>query len=564
MISSACRRCTKYSWKSSSSPVAIVRTVRTGSSDIGMIVASTSRARAIAAVVSVRVRPVSSSRARSWWVARSRSPRANHAWRSASPPSREASSLYRSSATKVSAASPQPLVQSMDDGLERALARSRSGESLTGADILSVLTSTDDELVHVLERARELRDAYLERIGLPAVVTYSRKVFIPLTYLCRYRCSYCTFVRTRETPGAEYRSLQDVREIAERGREWGCTEALFTLGEAPELRHDEARSWLAERGHSSTISYLLEAARVVLTETGLLPHANPGAVTREEMTRLREVTASQGVMMEELADRLLAPGYAHAGAAGKAEDVRLAQLELAASTRTPFTTGFLIGIGETLAERAHTIAAIAAAVGSDAPSHIQEVIVQNFRAKPDTPMRAADEPVELEMVRAIAAARIALGDRVSVQAPPNLTPKAYGAYIDAGINDWGGISPVTPDHVNPEMPWPSIDEVAETCAARGFTLRQRLPVYPHYITDEHAFATWVAPAMRRHVLAAADATGLAREERWYAGEGWTPVLRGAQPQPKRRALAMADNKPALTAEDVSKAFASHVMQGAYG
>src|SRR5919108_2305640 len=385
MISSACRRCTKYSWKSSSSPVAIVRTVRTGSSDIGMIVASTSRARAIAAVVSVRVRPVSSSRARS---------------------------------------------------------------------------------------------------------------------------SYCTFVRTRETPGAEYRSLQDVREIAERGREWGCTEALFTLGEAPELRHDEARSWLAERGHSSTISYLLEAARVVLTETGLLPHANPGAVTREEMTRLREVTASQGVMMEELADRLLAPGYAHAGAAGKAEDVRLAQLELAASTRTPFTTGFLIGIGETLAERAHTIAAIAAAVGSDAPSHIQEVIVQNFRAKPDTPMRAADEPVELEMVRAIAAARIALGDRVSVQAPPNLTPKAYGAYIDAGINDWGGISPVTPDHVNPEMPWPSIDEVAETCAARGFTLRQRLP--------------------------------------------------------KRRALARADNKPALTAEDVSKAFASHVMQGAYG
>src|ERR671922_92718 len=295
MISSACRRCTKYSWKSSSSPVAIVRTVRTGSSDIGMIVASTSRARAIAAVVSVRVRPVSSSRARSWWVARSRSPRANHAWRSASPPSREASSLYRSSATKVSAASPQPLVQSMDDGLERALARSRSGESLTGADILSVLTSTDDELVHVLERARELRDAYLERIGLPAVVTYSRKVFIPLTYLCRYRCSYCTFVRTRETPGAEYRSLQDVREIAERGREWGCTEALFTLGEAPELRHDEARSWLAERGHSSTISYLLEAARVVLTETGLLPHANPGAVTREEMTRIHASPAAAGL-----------------------------------------------------------------------------------------------------------------------------------------------------------------------------------------------------------------------------------------------------------------------------
>jgi FO synthase len=452
----------------------------------------------------------------------------------------------------------------MDDGLARALARSRSGDAPTEADILSVLTCADDELPAVLERSRQLRDAYLDRIGLPAVVTYSRKVFIPLTYLCRYRCSYCTFVRTRETPGDEYRSLDEVLEIAARGREWGCTEALFTLGEAPEVRHDEARSWLAKHGHASTISYVMEAARVVVSETGLLPHANPGAVSREEMAELREVTASQGVMMEELADRLLAPGQAHAGAPGKAEAVRLAQLQLAAETRTPFTTGFLIGIGETLAERAHTIAAIASALCDEDPPQIQEVIVQNFRAKPDTPMRGAAEPLEIDMVRSIAATRLAMGDRVSVQAPPNLTPNTYGAYIDAGINDWGGISPVTPDHVNPEMPWPSIDEVAETCAARGFTLRQRLPIYPQYMTDELAFAKWVAPSMRRHVLAAADATGLAREERWYAGEGWTPVLRSAQPRPKRRALAMADNKPELTAEDVSKAFSSHVREGAYG
>ncbi len=452
----------------------------------------------------------------------------------------------------------------MNGGVARALARSRSGETLTEADILAVLECTPDELADVLVRARELRDAYLDRIGLPAVVTYSRKVFIPLTYLCRYRCSYCTFVRTRETPGAEYRSLDEVCEIAARGREWGCTEALFTLGEAPELRHDEARSWLAERGHASTIAYLMEAARVVVGETGLLPHANPGAVTKEDMVALRDVTASQGVMMEELADRLLTPGHAHAGAAGKAEDVRIAQLGLAADTHTPFTTGFLIGIGETLSERAHTIARIADAVSADEPPQIQEVIVQNFRAKPDTPMHEASEPTELDMVRSIAATRLALGERVSVQAPPNLTPKTYGRYLDAGINDWGGISPVTPDHVNPEMPWPSIDEVAETCEAKGLTLRQRLPVYPAYVTDERAFGTWVASSMRRHVLAAADATGLAREERWYAGEGWTPVLRSAQPQPKRRALAMADNKPEMTAEDVSKAFSSHVREGAYG
>jgi FO synthase len=437
-------------------------------------------------------------------------------------------------------------------------------ESLTEAEVLAVLTASSEDLAPVAARARELRDAYLDRLGLPGVVTYSRKVFIPLTYLCRYRCSYCTFVRAKEDRGAEFRSLDEVREIATRGREWGCTEALFTLGEAPEVRHDEATRWLSEHGHASTISYVIEAARVVLTETGLLPHANPGAVTADEMLALREVTASQGVMMEQLADRLLQPGRAHGGAAGKASAIRLAQLELAHSTRTPFTTGFLIGIGETLEERAHTIVELAAAISSEDPPQVQEVIVQNFRAKPDTPMREAEEPTEDDMIRGIIATRLVLGDRVSVQAPPNLTPRTYGRYLDAGINDWGGVSPVTPDHVNPEMPWPSIDEIAETCDSRGFALRQRLPIYPQYVTNEKAFNDWVSPPVRRHVLAASDAMGLAREERWYAGEGWTPVLRAAQPQPKRRALAMADNKPALTAEQVSQTFASHVREGAYG
>ncbi|MGH2759567.1 MAG: 5-amino-6-(D-ribitylamino)uracil--L-tyrosine 4-hydroxyphenyl transferase CofH [Actinomycetota bacterium] len=452
----------------------------------------------------------------------------------------------------------------MDPAVARALARSRAGDALTVADVGALLGCADDDLGHVLVRSRELRDLYLEHIGLPGTVTYSRKVFIPLTYLCRYRCSYCTFVKTRETPRAEFRSLDEVLAIASEGREWGCTEALFTLGEGAELRHPEAKAWLAERGYETTIDYLLDAAQAVVSRTGLLPHANPGAITATQMRALRDVTASQGVMMEQLADRLLRPGHAHAGAPGKAAEIRLDQLRLAAETHTPFTTGFLIGIGETLDERATTIFRLAEAVSAEDLPQVQEVIVQNFRAKPDTPMRRAGEPTEDEMVRAIAATRLILGPRVSVQAPPNLTPHTYGRYIDAGVNDWGGISPVTPDHVNPEMPWPSIDEVAATCAARGFALRQRLPVYPQYVTDERSFKDWAAPKMHRHILAASDAMGLAREERWYAGEGWTPVLRAAQPQPKRRALAMADNKPALTAGDVSKAFASHVREGAYG
>ncbi len=431
-------------------------------------------------------------------------------------------------------------------------------------DVLAILRASDAELEPTLERARELRDSYLLRIGTPGTVSYSRKVFIPLTYMCRYRCSYCTFVKVREDHGAEYRSLDEIVRVATEGREWGCTEALFTLGEAPELRHDEAKRWLAEHGYETTIDYVVAAAREVLKRTGLLPHANPGAVTKEQMQQLREVTASQGVMMEQLTDRLLRPGEAHAGASGKARATRLEQLKLAAETKTPFTTGFLIGIGETLEERADTIVSIAEMIDEFEPPAIQEVIVQNFRAKPGTPMRAHDDATEGEMIRAIAATRIVLGDRVSVQAPPNLTPKTYGRYLDAGINDWGGISPVTPDHVNPEMPWPGIEEVARTCEDKGFTLRQRLPIYPHYIGDDRAFVRYVAPSMRRHVLAVADAMGLAREDRWYAGEGWTPVLRQAQPEPKRRALAINDNKPAQTAAEVSKLATSHVREGSYG
>ena len=452
----------------------------------------------------------------------------------------------------------------MTPALKRSIARSRAGERLDVPDVLAILQASDDDLQAVLAEARDLRDAYSARAGTPGTVTYSRKVFVPLTFMCRYRCSYCTFVKTRETPGAEYRTRDEVLAIVREGRRHGATEALLTLGESPEERHEEATQWLHAHGYGSTVDYLIDTAKAIVTETGLLPHANPGAITAEQMTALREVTASQGVMMEQLTDRLLKPGEAHAGAAGKAAAIRLEQLAFAANTRTPYTTGFLIGIGETLEERAATIVQIADALGDEDLTHINEVIVQNFRAKPDTPMREHEDASESDMVRAIAATRLAVGNRTSVQAPPNLTPTTYGRYLDAGINDWGGVSPVTPDHVNPEMPWPTIDEMTQVCEERGFALRQRLPIYPQYVTDDKSVARFVAPAMRRHVFAVADGMGLAREERWYAGEGWTPVLRAGQTAPKRRAIALQVNKPAATADEVSSNFASHVREGAYG
>ncbi|HVE92702.1 MAG TPA: 5-amino-6-(D-ribitylamino)uracil--L-tyrosine 4-hydroxyphenyl transferase CofH [Actinomycetota bacterium] len=443
----------------------------------------------------------------------------------------------------------------MDVAVAGALDRSLSAEPLGPREVEAILSCPDAELEAVLDRAAQLRDEGLAQQGLDGIVTYSRKVFVPLTRLCRYRCSYCTFVTPR-AEGPAFLTEQEILDIARRGREWGCTEALFTLGEGPEARHPEALAWLRERGFASTIDYLVHAAGLVLGHTGLLPHVNPGAVGHDQMVRLRSVAPSQGLMMEQLTDRLLAPGQAHAGAQGKAAAVRLEQLELAARTRTPFTTGFLIGIGESVEERAGTILAIRDAC----KGQVQEVIVQNFRAKPDTPMRGRSEPDEGEMLRAIAATRLVFGPRMSVQAPPNLSPVTYGRYLDAGLSDWGGVSPVTPDHVNPEMPWPELAGLSRVCEQRGLSLRQRLAVYPGYVSDT-AIDEWIAEPVRRHVLALSDATGLAREERWYAGEGWTPAHRAAQPVPKRRALALAANRPRLAAAEVSAAAATGARCG---
>ncbi|HET6197708.1 MAG TPA: 5-amino-6-(D-ribitylamino)uracil--L-tyrosine 4-hydroxyphenyl transferase CofH [Acetobacteraceae bacterium] len=382
-------------------------------------------------------------------------------------------------------------------------------------------TAPLDEL---MARAAAKRDAAHGRL-----VSYSRKVFIPLTKLCRDVCHYCTFAERPRAGRPAYLSADAVLEIARTGAAAGCTEALFTLGDKPELRYRAAREALAELGHPSTISYLREMCALVLKETGLLPHVNPGIMTREEIASLREVSASMGIMLESSSDRLCEPGQVHYGSPDKAPGVRLEMMRQAGELAVPFTTGILIGIGETRAERLDSLLEIAALHA--AHGHIQEVIVQNFRAKPDTKRADADEPDLDDLLWTIAAARLILPEDVHVQAPPNLSPGVYERLIDAGVDDWGGVSPVTPDHVNPEAPWPRIEALAQRTAAMGKLLVQRLPVYPAY-----AFAPerWCAPDIATRVRRAIDADGWAREDDWAPGltvlpQQRTPVLDRVDP-----------------------------------
>ncbi len=382
-------------------------------------------------------------------------------------------------------------------------------------------TAPLDEL---MARAAAKRDAAHGRL-----VSYSRKVFIPLTKLCRDVCHYCTFAERPRAGRPAYLSADAVLEIARAGAAAGCTEALFTLGDKPELRYRAAREALAELGHPSTISYLREMCALVLKETGLLPHVNPGIMTREEIASLREVSASMGIMLESSSDRLCEPGQVHYGSPDKAPGVRLEMMRQAGELAVPFTTGILIGIGETRAERLDSLLEIAALHA--AHGHIQEVIVQNFRAKPDTKRADADEPDLDDLLWTIAAARLILPEDVHVQAPPNLSPGVYERLIDAGVDDWGGVSPVTPDHVNPEAPWPQIEALAQRTAAMGKLLVQRLPVYPAY-----AFAPerWCAPDIATRVRRAIDADGWAREDDWAPGltvlpQQRTPVLDRVDP-----------------------------------
>jgi FO synthase len=342
-------------------------------------------------------------------------------------------------------------------------------------------------------------------------VTFSPKVFIPLTMLCRDRCGYCTFAKPPARLESPYLTLDEVLDIARRGAAVGCHEALFTLGEAPEERYPAARQWLHEHGYESTVDYLVAACEAVLAETGLLPHANAGALTRAELERLRAVSPSQGMMIETLAARLGEPGGPHHGAPDKTPARRLATLDAAGTARVPFTTGILVGIGETRVERIDALLAIRDSHARH--GHVQEVIVQNFLPKPGTSMQRHPACDRDEFLWTVAAARTVLGPRMHVQAPPNLSDD-LGALLAAGIDDWGGVSPVTIDHVNPERPWPALERLRDATEAAGKVLAPRLTVYPEYVRDPEI---WLHPDVRFPVLLVSDGDALGREHAWSAG-----------------------------------------------
>ena len=362
----------------------------------------------------------------------------------------------------------------------------------------------DASLPDLMAEARSLRGGSL--------VTYSPKVFIPLTTLCRDVCGYCTFARPPRRGERAYMPVEEVLEIARAGAAAGCTEALFTLGDKPELRYRVAREELAELSCSSTIEYLAHCAGRVLEETGLLPHLNPGVMSRAELELLRPVSASMGIMLESVSDRLSQKGGPHWASPDKEPAVRLETIRLAGELAIPFTSGILIGIGETRAERLDALLALKEL--GDEYGHLGEVIVQNFRAKPGTRMEQHPDASFDEQLWTVAAARVVLGAAWHVQAPPNLAYDDFPLLLDAGIDDWGGVSPVTVDHVNPEAPWPEIERLCEATASRGLTLAPRLPLYPEHVAD---LARWVDPAVAPAVRRASDAMGLAREDRWAPG-----------------------------------------------
>ncbi|MEU6079161.1 bifunctional FO biosynthesis protein CofGH [Streptomyces sp. NPDC047108] len=407
------------------------------------------------------------------------------------------------------------------NAMRRALRRARDGVALDVSEAAVLLQARGEDLADLCASAARVRDAGLEAEGRAGVITYSRGVFIPLTKLCRDKCHYCTFVtvpgKLRREGHGMYLSPDEVLDIARRGAEMGCKEALFTLGDRPEDRWPEAREWLDAHGYDDTLAYVRAMAIRVLEETGLLPHLNPGVMSWTELQRLKPVAASMGMMLETTATRLWSePGGPHHGSPDKDPAVRLRVLEDAGRSNIPFTSGILIGIGETYEERAESLFALRRV--ARAYHGIQELIIQNFRAKPGTAMRGMPDAELNELAATIAVARHVMGPSARLQAPPNLIESEYALLIGAGIDDWGGVSPVTPDHVNPERPWPQIDELATRTAAEGFTLRERLPVYPEFVRRGEP---WLDPRIMPHVSALAEAgTGLADEETAPRGIPW--------------------------------------------
>jgi FO synthase len=385
------------------------------------------------------------------------------------------------------------------------LAATLQGQMLSDDEARSLAGFTDLSLL--LETASQLRDTVHHNR-----ISYSRKVFIPLTQLCRDVCHYCTFAHPPKRGQRAYLSPDEILAIARAGAEAGCHEALFTLGDKPELRYKVARQELAEMGYDSTIAYLAAMAELVFKETGLLPHANPGVMTTEDIKLLRRVTVSQGIMLESASERLSERGGPHYGSPDKRPAVRLETIRLAGELRVPFTSGILIGIGETRAERIESLLALRSL--HQRYGHIQEIIIQNFRAKPDTRMAHAPEPDLDELLWTLAVARVLFGPTMNIQAPPNLSPGTYRQLIKAGLNDWGGVSPVTPDHVNPEAKWPHLQELEQETAAAGKFLLERLAIYPDYVLNA---SRWLDQSLVSATLQASDTDGFARTEQWSPG-----------------------------------------------
>ncbi|MFB7126624.1 bifunctional FO biosynthesis protein CofGH [Kitasatospora sp. NPDC056273] len=407
------------------------------------------------------------------------------------------------------------------NAMRRALRRARDGVALDVTEAAVLLQARGEDLLDLCASAARVRDAGLEAAGRPGVITYSKSVFIPLTRLCRDKCHYCTFAtvpgKLRRDGHGMFMSPDEVLEVARRGAELGCKEALITLGDKPEDRWPEAREWLDAHGYDDTIAYVRAMSIRILEETGLLPHLNPGVLGWTDFQRLKPVSASMGMMLETTATRLWSePGGPHFGSPDKEPAVRLRVLEDAGRSSVPFTSGLLIGIGETHQERAESLFALRRV--SRAYHGVQELILQNFRAKPDTAMRGMPDAELDELVATVAVARHLMGPAACLQAPPNLVDGEYERLIAAGVDDWGGVSPLTPDHVNPERPWPQIERLAERSAAAGFELRERLAVYPEYVLRGEP---WLDPRVLPHVRALADpATGLANPDAVVRGLPW--------------------------------------------
>ncbi len=391
-----------------------------------------------------------------------------------------------------------PNAAALDSLLATVLADAASGRPLDDEEAWALVSVDAQGLTALCEAAAAMRD-----LGKGRTVSFSPKVFIPLTHMCRDFCGYCIFRKTPEQAGDTlYMSPDQVLDVARAGQRLGCTEALFTLGERPELRYPEAKEWLANRRFDTTLEYLAYVSRLVLEETTLLPHANPGTMSRHEMAALLPFNPSMGLMLESTSPALHAPGGAHEFAPSKRPRVRLRTIELAGELRLPFTTGILIGIGDTREDRIESLLAIRDLHRRF--GHVQEVIVQNFRAKPGTAMAEKLDADTIELLWSVAAARLILGPDANVQVPPNLSADIYHIYLGAGINDWGGVSPLTIDFVNPEAPWPALSQLRLHTESAGFRLKPRLPVYPEYFLDTGEYLT---DELRARVRALADDDG---------------------------------------------------------